>query len=130
MWTYIQTSGAMIRPDGSLLATGYAGHGEGRNNPAFQAVAGVGPLPCGMYSRGPLEEHHGSLGANVAQLEPDPANQMFGRSGFYSHGRHNLQDLDASHGCLVLDHDARMEFLTSPDTGLRVISHLDPEVVS
>ena len=45
MLTYSQTTGEMRTALGELLGTGYAGHGEGVNNPALQSVPDTGPLP-------------------------------------------------------------------------------------
>ena len=37
-------------------------------------------------------------------LEPDPANQMFGRSGFRIHGDTSEADQTASDGCIIAGH--------------------------
>ncbi len=132
-WTWIQQNGQMFGPDGVLLAEGYAGHGPGLNNAAMQAVHGVGPLPCGRYTIGPLEAAHTTAEGHVltdsAALVPHPENQMYGRSGFRIHGRKSLTDMDASNGCPVLDHEPRMEVLSSPDRELIVLAK-NPYVLS
>jgi hypothetical protein len=99
------------------------------NNPALQARSGVGPLPCGKYTIGPLEASHGHLGVNVCALIPYPDNEMFGRSEFYLHGRKSLDDMDASEGCIVLDHEPRMRVVNSPDKTLLVVAR-NPYTVS
>jgi len=105
----------MLAPDGSLVGTGYAGHGSGLNNGALQDQAGLGPLPCGWYTIGPLEAVHvtseGHTLYDSCELIPDPENEMFGRSGFRLHGRKSSTDMDASNGCPVLDHAARMRVI-------------------
>ena len=125
-WTWIQQTGQMFGPDGVLIGEGYAGNKEGLNNPALQARSGVGPLPCGRYTIGPLEATHTTAEGHVltdsAALIPDPANEMFGRSGFRIHGRKSLEDREASNGCIVLDHEPRMKVLTSPDRELIVLA--------
>lgn len=120
-FTWIQDSGTMLAPDGSVVGTGYAGNGSGLNNPAMQDRRAVGPLPCGGYTIGPLEPVHGHLGTNVAALIPDSDNEMFGRSEFYLHGRKSLTDMDASLGCIVLDKGPRLKVINSPCKRLEVI---------
>jgi hypothetical protein len=46
MWTWHQSSGDLSH-DGSHVAHGYSGAGDGKNNPAFQRVHNVGPIPQG-----------------------------------------------------------------------------------
>jgi hypothetical protein len=82
---YQQSTGILTYDSGSVIATGYAGHGEGKNNPAMQNVEGVGPLPCGGYAIGePIDKSN--TGPFSLPLIPDATNEMFGRSGFYMHG--------------------------------------------
>jgi len=120
--TWKQSTGQMFDAGGSVIATGYAGNGPDLNNPDSQAIHARGPLPQGNYAIGPLQASHGTLGTNVAFLEPDPANEMFGRSGFFMHGRKSPADMDASDGCIVIDHDARLAILNGIDRRLQVIS--------
>jgi hypothetical protein len=48
MWKYVQSSGAMIAPDGEILRVGYSGRVlDGKNNPDMQHVRNVGPIPRG-----------------------------------------------------------------------------------
>lgn len=132
-FTWIQNEGQMFGPDGTLWGTGYAGHGEGLNNGALQARSGVGPLPCGKYTIGPLEATHTTAEGHVLtdsmELIPDTANEMFGRGGFRLHGRKSLDDMDASEGCIVLDHEPRMRVANSPDKALLVVAR-NPYTVS
>lgn len=106
-WTYIQSTGEVLRPDGSLACVGYAGRGEGRNNPALEHVADVGPLPRGNYSIGKMMARHPTAGLWVLRLTPDPSNDMHGRSGFLIHGDNKTHD--ASHGCIIAAAKARAE---------------------
>lgn len=123
-WTFVQNTGEMFDSVGTLLATGYAGHGLGRNNGALQGVHKIGPLPVGKYVIGPLEARHDKLGQNVCPLIPDPGNEMYGRSAFYLHGRKSPTDLDASEGCIVLDHDPRLVVANSSVRDLEVTESL------
>lgn len=124
MWTWQQTSGQMLNATGTLIGTGYAGRGDGLNDQAMQSEKGIGPLPRGKYTIGPLLSSH-TVGNVVlvwcAQLTPDPANEMFDRAGFMIHGRKSLTDMDASEGCIVLDFNPRMQVLKSEDRDLMVV---------
>ena len=122
MWTYKQSTGEIIDAGGEVVGVGYAGVGAGLNNPAAEQLHCIGPLPIGYYTIGPLQAHHAQLGANVAELMPDPANTMFGRSGFFLHGRKSATDMCASEGCIVQDHDPRMIVLNSDDRRLQVVA--------
>lgn len=130
MWTYFQSSGKMLSDNGTVIGIGYAGHGVGRNNPGMQGIHAIGPLPRGKYTIGVHEPRHGALGLDVAYLKPDPSNEMFGRSGFFLHGRKSATDLDASEGCIVLDRTARMRVLDSPDRQLQVLEFEAPGVIT
>ncbi len=123
-WTWKQNTGEMFGPDGKVFACGYAGKGAGLNNSDMQMVKSIGPLPCGWYTISPLEPSHGHLGTNVSFLAPDNPNSytMFGRGGFYLHGRKGPQDMDASEGCIILDKGARLAVINSKDKRLHVIS--------
>jgi hypothetical protein len=104
-YTYEQSTGNMIDPAGSVVATGYAGgncgqNPEGKNNPEMQGVKSIGPLPEGWYDLGePVEHSH--LGAYAIPLIPDPANDMLGRGDFYLHGD-TTPSGNASEGCIIM----------------------------
>jgi len=106
MLTYFQSTGRLER-DGALLGTGYAGRGEGKNNPLLQNVANTGPLPRGFYTlSAPIDTV--THGPYVLWLTPDPGNDMFGRFGFGIHGDSVIHPGNASEGCIVIDYTARM----------------------
>lgn len=48
MWTYHQSSGQLFH-ENDLVAIGFAGQAEGKNNPFMQDVRHTGPLPQGLY---------------------------------------------------------------------------------
>ena len=50
MWTYSQTTGEFRGISGDVLARGYSGSGEGKNNPLLQAKPNVGPIPRGNWT--------------------------------------------------------------------------------
>jgi hypothetical protein len=124
-WTYHQASGQMFDGGGNLLGNGYSGNGAGKNNPAMQNVVKVGPLPQGGYTiMGPPrnETEPGGLGPYILDLDPDGANQMFGRSLFRIHGDSISHPGDASDGCIVLAPQYRHTIWNSGDRRLAVIA--------
>jgi hypothetical protein len=123
MWTYEQDSGFLITPEGvKLFPPGYAGKGEGKNNPQMQDVVSVGPLPCGFYTATELIQDDPQTGQYTIVLTPDAENEMFGRSGFRCHGENPAHPGDSSDGCIVQIRPNRMEFWESPDHRLQVIA--------
>jgi hypothetical protein len=124
MWIWNQANGNLSR-NGELVGTGYAGgskgkHPEAVNNPAFEYVRGVGPLPKGTYTIGDFIDHP-HLGKLAAQLTPSPENVMYGRSGFYIHGDTEEMNQSASDGCPVLPHSVRVAIAESDDKEFQVV---------
>ena len=128
MWIYEQKTGRLLQPDGKLLAVGYSGHAEGKNNPALQAHANLGPIPCGRFRMELITDGNGNMvdyehkKAPVIRLIPQPGTQMFGRAGFLLHGDSIPAPGTASLGCVVENHAARMAVAFSPDKDLDVVS--------
>jgi Protein of unknown function (DUF2778)/L,D-transpeptidase catalytic domain len=123
MLTYSQTTGEMRTASGGLLGTGYAGHGRGVNNPSMQSIHDTGPLPQGIYTiRAPVNTP--THGPYVMWLTPDPANEMFGRSGFGIHADEiaNPGKRLASAGCIVMSNAARLAIWQTADHQLRVMA--------
>ena len=103
--TYSQSSGEIHYHDVErdfIAGNGWAGHGEGKNNPAMERVKSVGPLPKGWYRIGP-PENHPVVGPFALRLTPIFGTEMFGRDGFLIHGA--AKDMDhygqESKGCIV-----------------------------
>ncbi len=113
-WVYQQSTGRLTR-DGVLIATGHAGHGEGRNNPSLQHVRDTGPLPQGTWRILPPQDPVRRLGPLAMPLEPITGD-MFGRDDFLIHG-----DAVPSTGCIVLPVDVRRLIAESSDDILHVI---------
>lgn len=131
-WTYVQATGRVISPEGEVFAQGYSGHEHGCNNPAMQCVRDTGPIPCGRYVMGPLEDG-GHMGPNVMRLIPDEGTresiQKLGRDpdSFYIHGGLAGEAADggtASHGCIVLGLWPRTKMGASAVRELAVVSGL------
>jgi hypothetical protein len=119
MWKYEQQSGAIVRPDGTLLAAGYSGRvPDGKNDPDKQCVVNVGPIPRGWYTIGePLST---KTKPYYMPLEPNQGTDTCGRSAFQIHGDNTTHT--ASTGCIVVSPRAlREEIWTSGDRLLRVV---------
>jgi len=91
-----------------LMATGYSGKGIGRNNPDFQSIPRVGPIPRGVWTILPAKNHP-RLGRVSLPLEAVGTHPIFERSGFYIHGDNAASDGSASEGCIILPHHVRAE---------------------
>jgi hypothetical protein len=122
MWTYKQSTGELSR-DGVAAGACYSGYEAGKNNPAMQNAENVGPVPQGRYSIGAPQcvESPGPHGPFVLPLTPDPANTMFGRSGFLIHGDSVVNPGLASRGCIIAARLIREAIAGSGDTELTVI---------
>jgi hypothetical protein len=104
---YSQTTGRITKDDGDLVTEGWAGNGEGKNNPAMQGVHSVGPLPQGVYRVDPWEEQHGHLGPIVAHLCMISGDPM-GRDAFFIHGPSMGENFgQESKGCIVIPREGR-----------------------
>ena len=101
-----QSRGSMTTDDGRLIAVGFAGNHDGRNNPDMQSVHDVGPLPQGVYRVGAWGPHAelGQLSAPLTQI----AGETYGRSGFYIHGPGGADPSQCSKGCVVIEHSQRL----------------------
>jgi hypothetical protein len=119
VWTYRQKTGELLQ-DGVVKGAGYAGHGEGKNNPALEHVHDVGPISRGNWSIvGPPDETSGH-GPYVLGLEPFPGTNTFGRGGFLIHGDSVSKPGTASLGCICLPRVVRVRIWESGDHGLVV----------
>ncbi|MGE9656958.1 tlde1 domain-containing protein [Snodgrassella alvi] len=120
-WTYAQINGE-LKHNGVSIVAGYAGFGKGKFNPSMQCVRNVGPLPRGKYIMKELILKHRTCGEYVIRLEPDPRNNMCGRSGFLIHGDSAKHPGFASQGCIILDKKYRKDMWNSGDKILEVIA--------
>lgn len=108
MWTYKSKTGEFLKSDGTRLGYGFAGNGDGLNNPVYQYNHNVGPLPTAKYKMTQWIEKDPHLGLCVIVLEPEDPTLLKGRAGFRIHGPKNLftkglvEFLDSSDGCICL----------------------------
>ncbi len=111
MWQWRQASGELWR-DGAFVSRGYSGKGRGKNNPALQAVQGVGPLPRGRYRIGTPRTSQ-RTGPFVMDLYPvdatpnDTRHDETGRAAFQIHGDSVRNPGTASSGCIILPRQVR-----------------------
>ena len=102
---YDQATGRLTDENG-LVGIGWAGQLAGKNNPAMQNVPKTGPLPVGNYViNDPINDP--KLGPVAFPLTPDPANEMFGRAGFFIHGADIRIPSLSSEGCIVQQRTVR-----------------------
>lgn len=124
-WKYRQSTGELflVNDGGSVIkyGTGWAGHSEGKNNPAMQNVKGIGPLPQGWYTiEKPYDNPH--TGPYTMDLTPDASNQMFGRDLFRLHGAAYVNPEMSSDGCIIQIRDVRQKIWNSGVHRLQVVS--------
>lgn len=123
MWKYAQSTGTLASP-GGVTYQGYSGAEPfGLNNPLWQNVPNVGPIPQGTYTIGAPEDTiaHGPF---ALPLIPFLSNVMFGRSDFLMHGDevdHPGQHL-ASEGCVIMALAVRQAVWASGDRLLAVFA--------
>lgn len=122
MWTYQQSSGNLVAPDGSLAGTGYSGRGASLNVPEDEGLRDLGPLPAGWWTIGEFFDDPGGKGPIVAHLTPHLGTLTFGRSCFMIHGDNAEANHTASEGCIVLARPLREAIRDSGDSILLVIA--------
>ena len=118
-WLYSQRTGALSH-NGRPLATGYSGHGLGKNNPAMQATHGVGPTPLGTYSMG-TPHHSNTTVIYTMNLDPQPGTNTWGRTLFRVHGDNPKHIGQSSDGYIVLPLSVRQALWNSGDHVVKVI---------
>lgn len=117
-WVYSQKNGTLRHGD-KVIATGYSGAPECKNDGDSQHVHNKGPIPRGLYLIG--DPHDSPLrGPHVLPLTPDPANHMFGRDAFLIHGDSVADPGTASEGCIILNRPTRDLLAQSEDKELEV----------
>lgn len=125
MWVYEQSTGKLYSQSGNCVGTGYSGLGNGKNNPAFQAVKGMGPIPVGFYNvEEPVDTN--THGPYVLRLDPFASNTMFERDGFLMHGDSLEHPGAASLGCIIQARPVRALVWTSGDHQLEVVAVYTP----
>lgn len=104
-WAWDQSAGTLSH-NGQVVARGYAGHGDGKNNPLKEAAPGIGPVPHGRWFIGPPHDSP-NTGPYTMDLTPAPGTDAHGRSLFRIHGESIADPGNASHGCIIVSRQAR-----------------------
>lgn len=125
MWTYTISTGLLT--DGRRIIHAYSGSpGKWKNNPDFVRDRGLGAIPPGDYTIGPLFFSSHS-GRGTMHLTPQAGTETLDRSGFEIHGDSISHPGAASHGCICTitpsGYDDREYVSKSGDSHLRVIAY-------
>ena len=126
---FSQSTGWITKDDSSVITKlAFAGndsrpdtnpdHIQGRNNPQFQDLHGIGPLPQGLY-RVSNWGTYPKVGSYAAPLTWIGGPNNFGRSGFFIHGPGEDYN-NSSEGCIVIPHDDRMKVIALNPTTITV----------
>jgi hypothetical protein len=129
MWEWRQKTGEIARTGDNesnvvaqgVVAQGYSGFGRGKNNPDYQSVPDVGPIPQGLWTIGGPPVDTDTHGPYVLHLAPCENTNTFGRSGFLIHGDSLEHPGEASHGCIILPRATRERIWQSNDRQLTVL---------
>lgn len=119
MWIYSQSTGKLWDKNGKFYHQGYAGKGEGKNNPDQEGVPFVGPIPRGKYVIG---EAYNSpdKGPLVMTLRPIDHDAL-GRTDFLVHGDSIKNPGEASEGCVIMPRYVRAQINDSDDKEFFVV---------
>jgi len=105
-WRYLQT-GKLFLPDGApAMHQWYSGYGEYANQPVYEGLADLGPIPRGQYMMTGIELNT-HLGPIAIILAPDPGTRRYieilGRDpdSFRIHADNVKHNHTGSCGCLV-----------------------------
>lgn len=98
---------------------GYSGRDRCRNNHECEVLKAKGPIPCGFYRI--VEAAHRRFNPPSFRLDPVSTNEMHGRSGFWIHGDSMTNPGNASHGCIILDLNARIGITVYQPETLEVV---------
>lgn len=120
MWRYEISTGSLTH-DGRLVAMGYSGLGEYKNQVSAQYMKAVGPIPEGQYQIGPIYDSP-NVGPSALPLEALPGTDTRGRGDFKIHGDSSLHPGAASHGCIIMRLTVRSEISLSIDKVLEVVA--------
>jgi hypothetical protein len=128
-WVYEIVSGRLYDSAGAIVAIGYSGQPDHKNDPQSVSLHDQGPIPPGRYDiNAPVDTvTHGPF---VLSLTPDPSNQMFGRGGFLLHGDSVVAPGTASEGCVIMPRTIREQVWQSGDRELHVMAEIPEGILS
>lgn len=116
---YVQVSGEIALQNGDFelpFAVGFAGRGEGRNNPAHDHIPNEGPPPRGRYKLRVVDHPRFTAPAIRLYWEQGQKVPRHGRSGFYIHGG------TKSEGCIILQHTERQFIAAAINAGFSTLT--------
>jgi len=119
MWVYRQHTGFLFNDAGDMVAVGYSGAGEGKNNPAMQGIRSVGPIPRGLWVIG--EAYNSKRIGPLALPLYEHLHNALERTFFLIHGDSISNPGNASLGCLIFSRKVREAIIASNDRLLKVI---------
>jgi RHS repeat-associated protein len=123
-WQYSQSTGQLTHIDANgnttNIGAGYAGNGQGVNNPTMQNMPNVGPIPQGTYDIG-QQRNSPNTGPGILPLTPQAGTNTYGRSDFQIHGDNTQGNQSASQGCMIFNRNIRNQIGNSVDNVLRVV---------
>lgn len=119
MWTYDQSSGQLSH-NGKPVAKGYAGFGDGKNDPNDERVRMVGPIPAGKWRIGAPVNRPKTIGPYCLPLTP-VGHSAHGRTAFFMHGDSAKNPGKASLGCIIMPRNIRELVYKSGDRNLTVV---------
>ncbi len=107
-FTFTRSASTVTDPEGRILSTdAYSGHGDGLNNPLWEAVLNAGPIPAGRWHIGAPKAPVDHLGPLAMPLTPMDGTDPQGRRALFIHGDNAAMDHTASDGCVILCRAAR-----------------------
>ncbi len=86
----------------------YSGYGPGENNPFYEGVKDIGPIPQGIWEiREMVPKSPGGRLTDALPLVPRPGNNIFktkrDRNDFFIHGPKQGEPQSSSKGCIILE---------------------------
>ena len=120
MWTYSQSTGQLLNPNGAYVATGYSGFADAKNDSNREQDKNLGPIPRGQWQM--IEKFDSaSHGPFCIRLWPSSDTDCFNRDGFLVHGDSIKNPGTASHGCIILPRTIREMLWKSADKWIDVV---------
>ncbi len=88
-----------------MVATGYSGKGDARNDGRREGERDIGPIPRGRYAIAAPRDSP-NTGPYVMDLSPI-GHDALGRNDFQIHGPSAKNPHDSSRGCIILERKVR-----------------------
>jgi hypothetical protein len=114
--TFKRDESTLYGPGGEILdRAAYSGHGDGLNNPHWEAVLNAGPIPAGRWHIGRPINPPDHLGIYAMPLSPMDGTDPMGRTALFIHGDNAKHNHSASDGCVIASLSARLCIAESED---------------